>query len=172
MNFPAISPVMFNFAFWKQNYHETIAFPNDTSAWPVANKAFYCEIFLPFSFTFTKLGWINHNAPAGNIDVAIYNGATLAKIVSTGSVAQAGSQVIQSVSVGSTTIGAGKYLLAMSKDTATGNPVKLLMNNVTTCDAARCFEQTSAFPLPSTAAPVSQTANFFCPIVFLIPATF
>lgn len=172
---PFVSTFVADWSFHKASIINDIdgTYPNDGSAWPTANKAFYQEIYIPEPYTFTKLAWINAGAVSGNVDVAVYNSKTLARIRSTGSIAQSGTNAIQEVSVTSCTLPAGRYLLALAVDNAVGRIVRGTHSsaNAVRTDLGRCFEQTSAFPLPTTAAPVTCTAGFSTPIILLIPAT-
>jgi len=170
---PFVSTMIGDFAFQKRALHE---FGSATAAsnltW-VANLALYAEIYLPESYTFTKIGWMNDTVGAHNIDVGVYNSRTLQKIRSAGSTLQAGSNdTMQTVSVTSTTLPAGRYLLALARDTTLSTAIfSGVPSSATTAKMsnARCFEQTSAFPLPATAAPVAQTSILGIPVVILLP---
>jgi len=141
---------------------------NDGTAWPTANKAYYVEIFVPEIYTISQFGWINANVIGGNFDVGIYD-ANLDLIIKTGSTAQAGDSVIQTVNVADTEIQPGFYYVGISHDTASSRIIRGLATDVTRTTGARLFEQASAFPLPDPAVPVPQTTGFILPVVLLIP---
>lgn len=123
---------------------------NASQAWSPTNGA----IFVPFSLwkprTAKKMFVYNGAAVSGNVDVGIYNDAGT-RLVSAGSTAQAGTDVVQEFDITDTALPAGQLLymaLAFDNTTATingkshGTPAAIVRGILT---------MGSAFPLPSTA---------------------
>jgi hypothetical protein len=117
--------------------------------------------FFPFSveqqLTVTQLFVFNGTTPAGNIDLGIYN-ESFTKIVSTGSTAQTGTSILQVISVATTTLTPGRYYFAaagsstgtwMGSGGGTAGLESVLSGTAVS---------TTAFPLPATITPVSNSA--------------
>lgn len=133
-------------------------------AWPTANKAFYMPVSVYEPFLVAKMFVINGGTVSGNIDVGIYDRGG-AKIVSSGSVAQAGASAIQEFDVVDTLLNPGLYYLACAMDNATG---QLEVWNVTGGTIGRSLglaEETTAFPLPSSATMAALTGTLRFPLV-------
>lgn len=120
-----------------------------SAAWPAANLA----IFVPFTvyepITVVKLSILNGTAVSGNVDIGIY-GAGGARLVSSGSTAQAGASAIQTFDITDTYLVPGLHYLALAIDNATGTIDNV---GVTAIDveALGVMQQATAFPLPATA---------------------
>ena len=123
---------------------------------PTTNKAWFFPFVIGQTITAAKLFILNGTAVAGNIDLGIYD-STFARLVSTGSTAQAGTSAIQSVDIADTVLTAGLYYLAYAGDTAAGQTFFGVLSQIAAAAmvSAGCFMQTSAFALPSTATPAS-----------------
>jgi hypothetical protein len=124
--------------------------------WPTANKA----LTVPFSvfspITIVKMFVINGAAVSGNIDVGIYSKASQ-KLVSSGSTAQAGTSAIQEFNITDTLLMPGMYFFAVALDNTTGT-LEMWNPNAAIGKSLGVFEQSSAFPLPSTLTLVTNTA--------------
>src|SRR5437764_8221388 len=84
-----------------------------SSLYPVSNMAFFMPVRVTRPYLFTTIFWFNGSVVSGNIDAGLYDIAGT-KIVSTGSTAQSGTSVIQSVSIASTEIGPGLFYFALA----------------------------------------------------------
>lgn len=127
------------------------------AAWPAANMAFYIPFEVYHTIKLTFAGYRNNTA-TGNIDLGVYD-AHGTRLVSTGSTAIPGSNVLHSVAI-SVTLTPGIYYMAMAYD-GTGNISRYassstLQRFITT----GCYQQASAFPLPATATFATLTNNY------------
>lgn len=118
--------------------------------WPTSNLA----IFFPFEIyepiTIAKLTVLNGSAVSGNIDAGIYD-AMGNRLVSIGSTAQSGTTAIQTFDVTDTLLVPGLYYLALALDNTTGTVGGYSGLIAGDMQAAGCFQQASAFPLPNPA---------------------
>ncbi len=78
-------------------------------------------VFVPFTIpeavTFTKLGWGNGSAVAGNLDVGLFaEDGTM--IVAAGITAQLNTTTLQVVDITDTTLARGRYYLGLTSDTS------------------------------------------------------
>jgi hypothetical protein len=129
------------------------------TGWGAANYACYCPVVVRQAITVYQLGWVNGSSVAGNFDVGIYDKA-LNRLVSSGSTAQAGTSTVQLADITDTSLPPGLYYLAMSSDTASGNPfLRMAFSAGAVGRAFGCAQQASAFPLPSTATFAAFGAN-------------
>lgn len=132
-----------------------------SAAWPVANSAIFVPIRLPKKRTVQAFGFFNGGTLSGNLDVGVY---TLGgkRLVSIGSTAQAGANVVQKVTLGTPfVLPAGAYYLAMALDNATGTNFRSApaagleyLKQIGLCEMA------AAFPLPATATLAALTSNY------------
>lgn len=129
-----------------------------SSAWPAANRAIYVPFVLPAAYQVTKLWWANGATAAGNVDCGIYSvGGT--KLASTGSTAQAGTSVVQSVSV-SILLQPGSYYMALALSSISAT----ILRNVPSSGplaAMGVAQQATAFPLPATATFAAASTAYF-----------
>lgn len=130
-----------------------------SAVWPGANRALYVPLYLPRPATVVKLWWLNGAAVSGNVDVGIYNATSLARIVSSGSTAQAGTSVVQEVDIADTALGAGVYLLALSCDNTTAAFARTL-TDIRICRSAGVTQEAAAFALPVTATPATAASAY------------
>lgn len=99
-----------------------------STAW-TANLLVFVPLVLAEPLLVARMFWRNGGTVNGNTDVGIYNETGTTKLVSTGSVANSGTNVIQSVDVTDTFLPANSRLwLALGSDSATqtyllANPV-------------------------------------------------
>lgn len=139
-----------------------------TIAWPTANKAIFVPVTIYDAVTIVKMYVINGNPVSGNIDVGIYDVGG-ARLVSAGSTAQAGTDVVQEFNITDTTLNPGLYYLACALDNGTGrvsrwNPSAALGR------ALGVAEQTTAFALPSSATFAALSSSYI-PAIFATPRT-
>lgn len=103
-------------------------------------------------FPVTRFWWVNGGTVNGNVDMGIYteDGQTL--LVSTGSTAQSGTNVIQTVTV-SYTLPPGRYYMAFATSSATATFARQ-SNSVASTRAAGFRQHTTTaganVPLPTT----------------------
>lgn len=139
--------------------------------WPTANKAYYVRIMVPFPSLITAIFWVNGSAASGNVDTGIYDSRTLTKLASTGSTARVGTSATQKVTLTNPVLLLpGEYLMAHVSDTTTNSRtaqyIRSLLGDIEL--EAGSGQETSAFPLPATATPVTETSTFLIPVVGLI----
>lgn len=92
------------------------ASPSSNTLWGTPNLAILIPLIVTEAFAVTR-GWIFiGTAAAGNWDVGVYD-TSFALLGHTGSIAEAGSQVIQDAAL-SVTLSPGRYWLALSADAA------------------------------------------------------
>lgn len=118
-------------------------------AWPVANKAYSIPFFVYSPITIAKMFILNGSAVSGNVDVGIYEGKGVAKIVSSGSTAQSGTNVIQEFDITDTLLNPGIYFMALSIDNTTATIQGWGISSVIGRSVG-IHEKSSSFPLPST----------------------
>ena len=117
------------------------------AAWPSANRA----LFYPFAISepakALKMYVANASVVSGNIDLGIYTDAGV-RLTSSGSTAQAGSQLIQLVDVADVWLAPfTTYYVAMVADGTTGTYARW---SGATPGGAGMFQAASSFPLPAT----------------------
>lgn len=129
-----------------------------SATWPTANKAFYIPFVLRQPVLVSNLFVINGTTASGNLDIGIY-AQDGTQITHTGSTAQSGTSAIQTVSITPVIIGPGVYYMALSMNGTTGTTFRLAPTSATMLSAFGIFQQTTSFPLPSSAtfATASQT---------------
>lgn len=103
-----------------------------------------------------KLFAVNGTAVSGNVDIGIYDESGT-RLVSSGSVAQTGTSVIQIFDITDTLLGVGLFFLAMAVDNTTAQFFRRTAN-AAHLRTLRVYQTASAFVLPTTvtfAAPAS-----------------
>lgn len=139
-----------------------------TRTWPTANRAYYSPIEIPYPFVVARLWVFNGSAVSGNFDLGLYDRAGR-RIVSTGSVAQAGVSQTQEVAVTPVRIEAGSYFLAMAADNTT-LAVQAGTADIITRSTGQQMQAT-AFPLPATAV-FATTGGAYFPMMGLASGGF
>lgn len=132
--------------------------PGSTGAWPTANKAIFIPFTLRFPITVTSLWTNNGSAVTDTRDAGIYS-EDGTRILSTGSTAGSGTSTFQVYSVTATTLGPGRYYLALANS---GTGSQFIRTAVTAVRAKTMgvYEMTTAFPLPATATFATITAPY------------
>lgn len=142
---------------------------NPVSATVATNKrAFYVPVYLPINVYVLRLGWLNGAAVAGNIDCGIYSsvaGMPSARLLNTGSTAQAGINTLQTVDTTDTWLTAGTYFLAITGDTSTSTLFATGVGNNFSVGAGMMEQTPVTFGLPATATPVSAASGFRIPLI-------
>ncbi len=119
-----------------------------STVWPTANKAYIYPFQVVYPTYARQLSWFNGGTASGNVDMGIYD-ASFAKVVSTGSTAQSGTNAFQTVNITDTLLLPGNYFMALAMDNTTGRVFGI--NCPTSVMAAHgCGEMATAFALPST----------------------
>jgi len=126
--------------------------------WPVANTAFFIPFRIPYAVTAIGMQIYNGTAVSGNLDAGIYS-AEGTKIVSSGSIAQAGTSAVQTVSLTATVLAPGLYYMALVLNNATGVVTVTSASTFQICRAMGMLKQATAFPLPATAAFVALSVS-------------
>jgi hypothetical protein len=134
-----------------------------SALWPTANLA----LFIPFTITtpylVRKVWWANGAAVNGTTDVGIYTlGGTL--LTSSGATTQAGTTVIQSVTLGTAfLLTPGSYYMAMSASTGTTCQYFRLGISVPFSNFTGMAQMATAHALPA-AATLATLATAYLPI--------
>ena len=137
-----------------------------TGRWPEANLAIYIPFTVTEQITIKRiLVWIGTSS--GNIDVGIYD-TDGTRRVSSGSTAMGATNTTQIFDIADTALSPGTYYMAMVVDNITAQfnriyPQYNMMYGIR--------EETSAFPLPSTATIVEHGARSFLPNMALTALT-
>lgn len=125
-----------------------------SATWPVANLAILFPFVLDVTTTFASLFVNNGAAVSGNFDIGVYNNgngtSTVTRLVSTGSTAQSGTNVPQSVA-SAFTLQPGNYYAALCVDNTTATVFAKTASSASTL-AGFGFAQVAngAVTLPST----------------------
>lgn len=134
-----------------------------SGAYPSANVAIYVPFVATCRFTARRLFLYNGATASGNLDLGIYDAsadnAPRRRLVSSGSTAQSGTNVLQLVDNTDLDIGPGLFFLAIVLDNTTG----ALFCRVPTAEFLRAFgvfQEASAFPLPATATPATMAQAY------------
>ena len=130
-----------------------------STAWGTANRAIYIPFAVEATVTAYQMAVENGATLGGNVDVGIYDELGT-RLVSNGSVAQAGTSTIQTFDIANTVLTPGTYFMAMATNSTTATyigSVALLAELWRTCGVQM---QDTAFALPATAtfANPAQTA--------------
>lgn len=120
-----------------------------------ANVAYYFPFRLPMAATLRRIGWMNGDTVAGNVDAGVYRW-DLTRLTSTGSTAMSGTAAPQSVDITDVSMPAGRYYMAIAVSDATAQ-LREISGIAQELAALGCFMQASALPLPSTATPATLT---------------
>lgn len=139
-----------------------VALGNPTSrAWGGANTA----VFIPFQVQQTCVAykmWYASGTPidaAGHLDLGIYDEA-LNRLVSTGSTAQGAVTAMHTVDIADTTLVPGRYYMAMSCDSVTGQ-YRQWSGSLRALGQYDIWKMDTAFPLPATATFALMTFGAF-----------
>lgn len=134
-----------------------------TAAWPVANTLLLMPFRTARDQLVTGFGLYNGTSVSGNFDVAILTRGGK-RLVSTGSVAQAGVSSIQRVTLGTPfLLPADSYYLGLVLDNATGQvnrhgastPGLALYQGLGMAEVAAC-----GVPIPASVVPASLTTQY------------
>lgn len=129
-----------------------------SAAYGVANEAVFTPLVLPWPVRVKRLFTINGATANGSLDVGIYS-AGGARIISSGSAAQSGTNAPQFFDVTDFVLGPGSYYFAVvfNSTTATLFRGSAVVARVRQMGLAK---MASAFPLPATATFAVPTVAF------------
>ena len=137
-----------------------------SGTWPVTNLAIYIPFTVTEQITIKRI-LVRVGTSSGNIDVGIYD-TDGTRRVSSGSTAMAAAYTTQSVDIADTALSPGTYYMAMVVDNITAR-FDLIYAQDNMSYGIR--EETSAFPLPSTATIVEHRSRSFLPNMALTALT-
>lgn len=136
-----------------------------STVWPTTNLALYYPFSVAVETTIVKMFWINGGTVGTNsVDVGIY-GQDGNRLVSGGGVLTTGASVEQIVDITDTILVPGIYYLAMAMNGTTDNIKMLNSIGAATTSGLGVYEQTTAYPLPSTAT-FAHTNRTVIPLIF------
>jgi hypothetical protein len=125
-----------------------------------ANLAIYVPFVIESEATFVKAFWLNGATAAGNVDVALYSNEG-SKIVGLATpVAQGTINVLQEADITDTTVGPGRYYIALSTSLSTATFFAKAPTVVGALASFGYAQQTSAHALPATATMALSTTQF------------
>lgn len=120
--------------------------------WQAANTAVFVPFRVEEPVTILKLWTMNGSTATGNVDIGVYDEVGR-RLISAGSTAQSGTNVLQQFDVTDTLIGPGNFYLALvASSTATtffGYPYSA--DRAAAQHTAGMRQMASALPLPATA---------------------
>lgn len=124
-----------------------------SAVWETANSARYLPFVLSDTLVVAQLFCQNGATVSGNVDMGIYSEAG-ARLVSIGSTAQAGVSTLQFFNITDTTLGPGRYYLALGCDNTTAT---FLQHNTADADLLRSWGVLSATGLTGPTLPATAT---------------
>jgi hypothetical protein len=104
------------------------SFAFGASNWPANNRAVYCPVHLPSRFTIARFMLANGTSVSGNFDMGIYDDAGT-RLLSTGAVAQSGTNVVQYAGVTDQSFPAGHYYLALVLSSTGGETRRVVISD-------------------------------------------
>ena len=138
-----------------------------SAGWPTASGAIFVPFYLPETVIFRRLHWLNGAAISGNVDMGIYSiddlGASvlaLTRVVSTGSVAQAGINGLQSFDITDTTLGPGRFYFALAINNVTATVFRWTLATAEFVKLIHLFRRATHFPLPATTTVATDETNY------------
>lgn len=142
-----------------------------SSTWPSANLALGVPLNLDRDYTITTLWWANGAAVAGNVDVGIYT-LSGARLTSSGSIAQAGTNVVQPFALGTPlTVPAGAYMMFLACSSTTSQFWRHGTTAVRNAKMLGMVQLSGAIPLPAQAT-FTATASTYLPLFGITRVTY
>lgn len=128
---------------------------NFSSGGATALRVYYMPIAIPGRFTVARFMTANGSAASGNVDVGLYSAAGL-KLISTGSTARSGTNVVQYIDVTNQSFPPGRYYLAMVVGSGSNNMMRVSAGTISNARMLGVLQETlGALPLPTTMTPVA-----------------
>jgi hypothetical protein len=131
------------------------------AVWPAANLAICVPFCLPAAQTVRHMAWCNGGAVSGNVDAGVYN-EDGTKVITTGSTAQAGLNVLQIAAVTATPLAAGSYFMVLCSDNITGQWLRVAAIGAANLQGSGLQQAAAAVPLGATLT-LANPANAFIP---------
>jgi len=141
--------------------------PVPSSTWPVANLAIYIPVYVRETLTATKIRVAGDTTAANNIDAGIYNYSGT-RLVSVGSTALGGGNVVMDLNIADTVLVKGIYYIGIAVDGTTGRVGAIPVGSTYDNMLYGIREETSAFPLPATATFADNNIRKYIPNVSII----
>lgn len=129
-----------------------------SGTFPAANAAIYMPFRTSATVVIATIEVLNGAAVSGNVDVGIYDEAQR-RLVSSGSTAQAGTNVIQVFNITDTPLAPGLFYMALACDNTTATFIRTAAPVYETRPLGMA-QQASAFALPATATMALMTVTF------------
>lgn len=143
---------------------------NGNAVWPAANRALYLPFTVHQTISIDTIGIYNGTVAGGNRDVGIYDGKSLALLVSSGSTAASGTSQLQKTTFTATVLIPGFYFAGVAFNTNTDSTFRYAPTLLAML-ATGMRQEESALPLPSTMTPV-DIASAYVPLVALFKTGF
>lgn len=124
--------------------------------WAANNRAQYAPISVPSRFTVARFLVANGGNATGNVDVGLYS-ITGNLLISTGTTARSGTNVVQYIGVTDQSFPAGQYYLALVGSSTTGQYMATLNNSAFVRVCGWLQENLGSTVLPTTMSPASNT---------------
>jgi len=121
-----------------------------SSTWASASRAIFVPFRIPRSILVLNMWTYNGAAVGNNLDIGIYS-KDGTRLVSSGSTAQAGINVIQTLDITDTLIGPGLFYMALSFDGTVSTVFRSLPGNIVFPRILGMVSMNNAFPLPASA---------------------
>ena len=114
---------------------------------PAPPRAYLHSFSIPFIFTARALFVVNGAVAAGNFDIGIYD-ANFSLLRSTGSTAQVGTALKQTVAITALKLQPGQYWLALAGDDVSAQYVQVQLPSTGASAIYRPLQLLATFPLP------------------------
>lgn len=130
-------------------YQNSFVTSISSGTWSIANGAMYIGFKVLKPFGYKQMFVANGSAVSGNVDVGLYTIGGK-RIVSSGSTAQAGTNVMQAFDITDGTLLPGEYFMGIAFDNTTATVLRYV-SAVQRQRMSMVYTESSAFPLPATA---------------------
>ena len=131
-----------------------------------ANRVTYVPFYVPVPQTVSGMGWVNGSVISGTVHGGIYSFLGKTLIVS-GSVAQAGASVAQTLDLTDTPVEPGWYWMAVGISAAGSFISSTTGSGGASAGAHGVCYQDAAVPLPNPAVPVLATNQVLVPLAWV-----
>ena len=131
-----------------------------SGAWPATNLAIYVPFIVHGARTIKRILVHIGGATSGNVDAGIY-AEDGTKKVTIGSTAVGTGNEVQELDITDTALTAGRYFMALAFDNTTVACIRAAV--ITKNRVIGVKEETSAFPLPSSATYVESASRAYIP---------
>jgi len=147
---------------WGISTYAILASGPSSASFEYPNRAAYFPILVPCMSVIRRFWWVNGTTVNASyvIDAGLYADAGYkpgSRLISTGNTAQGTASQVQFVDVTDTTIGPGRYWLALASSSNVATFFRGTTNGAS--DGSYRFQQDDARPLPATATPVASSTG-------------